>query len=208
MKISLSYYQSDDVVGLAKDLLGKFLFSNIDNKVCGGIITETEAYAGIGDKASHAYNNRKTKRTSVMYNKGGCSYVYFTYGMHHLFNIVVSSKGIPNAILIRSIFATHGLSTIMQRRNRYYISDKNLCNGPAKLCSALGITLRENNILLNGNRVWLEERGVVIDEEDISTGSRVGVAYADEDALLPYRFMLNNTDTLLKYRSKKITSSS
>ncbi len=188
MKIPLTYYRTDDVTGIAKDLIGKYLFSNIDNKICGGIITETEAYAGITDKASHAYGNRRTARTEVMFGMGGMSYVYFTYGMHHLFNIVTSVEGNPHAVLIRAIYPTHGLETIVQRRKN--INDKKkLCDGPAKLCMALGITLKENNIPLDGNRIWLEDRGIKINDSDITATKRVGVDYAGDDALLPYRFL-------------------
>jgi DNA-3-methyladenine glycosylase len=188
LKIPLTYYRTDDVTGIAKDLIGKYLFSNIDNKICGGIITETEAYAGITDKASHAYGNRRTARTEVMFGMGGMSYVYFTYGMHHLFNIVTSVEGNPHAVLIRAIYPTHGLETIVQRRKN--INDKKkLCDGPAKLCMALGITLKENNIPLDGNRIWLEDRGIKINDSDITATKRVGVDYAGDDALLPYRFL-------------------
>ena len=191
-KIPLSYYQTDDVTGLAQDLLGKFLFSNINGKLCGGIITETEAYAGITDKASHAYGNRRTKRTEVMYKNGGRSYVYFTYGMHHLFNIVTSKEGNPHAILIRAFFPTHGLETISRRR-KMDINNKNITNGPAKLCRALGITLAQNDILLNGNIIWLEDRGFRPCQSDIVSGPRIGVDYAGDDAALPYRFFINET---------------
>jgi DNA-3-methyladenine glycosylase len=188
LKIPLTYYRTDDVTGIAKNLIGKYLFSNIDNKICGGIITETEAYAGITDKASHAYGNRRTARTEVMFGMGGMSYVYFTYGMHHLFNIVTSVEGNPHAVLIRAIYPTHGLETIVQRRKN--INDKKkLCDGPAKLCMALGITLKENNIPLDGNRIWLEDRGIKINDSDITATKRVGVDYAGDDALLPYRFL-------------------
>lgn len=197
-KIPLSYFQTDDVTGLAQDLLGKFLFSNTDGKLCGGIITETEAYAGITDKASHAYGNRRTKRTEVMYKTGGRSYVYFTYGMHHLFNIVTSKEENPHAILIRAIFPTHGLQTISERR-KMAVNNKNIANGPAKLCQALGITLVQNNILLDGDIIWLEDRGFRPHRSIITTGPRIGVDYAGEDAALPYRFLISNTSELEKF---------
>ena len=103
MKIPLSFYQSDDVVFLARSLLGKSLLTFLDGKLTGGIITETEAYAGINDKASHAYGGRKTKRTEVMYREGGVCYVYLCYGIHYLFNVVTGKKDVPHAVLIRGI---------------------------------------------------------------------------------------------------------
>ena len=101
MKLPITYYLKDDVVALAKSFLGKFLFTNIDGIVTGGIITETEAYNGVTDKASHAYSGLRTNRTEVMYKEGGICYVYLCYGVHYLFNIVTNLKSIPHAILIR-----------------------------------------------------------------------------------------------------------
>ncbi len=194
MKVPLSFYRNDDVTGIAKQLLGQYLITRIDGKLTGGIITETEAYAGITDKASHAYNNRRTRRTKVMFDEGGRSYVYFTYGMHHLFNIVTSVKDNPHAVLIRAIHPTLGINIMLKRRGKQQ-QDKNLTNGPAKLCQALGISLQQNNILLDGEVVWVEYSGWEIDENIIAAGPRVGVDYAQEDALLFYRFLLEKLPT-------------
>src|SRR3954471_15249269 len=98
-----SYYLNADVVFLAKDLLGKTLCTRINNKLTCGIITETEAYAGVIDKASHAYSGRRTNRTETIYSKGGVTYVYLCYGIHRLLNIVTNNKDVPHAILIRAI---------------------------------------------------------------------------------------------------------
>ena len=103
MKLQFPYYQNQDVIFLAKDLLGKVLFTNVDGKITAGIIVETEAYFGVQDKASHAYGGRRTNRTETLYNQGGISYVYLCYGIHHLFNIVTSVDGEPHAVLIRAI---------------------------------------------------------------------------------------------------------
>lgn len=186
MKLPISYYQHDDVVYLAKDLLGKILITKIDGIKTAGIITETEAYCA-SEKGCHAYNNRKTNRTAVMFEQGGVSYVYFCYGMHFLFNIVTGKKDIAQAVLIRSILPTMGLETILQRRNKTKI-DKKLCNGPGKVCQALGISKQHNEIKLSGNTIWLEQRERV-EEKWIKTEKRIGIDYADEDALLPWRFI-------------------
>jgi len=108
MKIPPSFYLKDDVVKIASELLGKYLFTNFNGMLTGGIITETEAYAGITDKASHAYDDKRTKRTEIMYYKGGTAYVYLCYGIHSLFNIVTNAENIPHAVLIRGIFPTLG----------------------------------------------------------------------------------------------------
>src|SRR4051812_45478122 len=115
MKLKKSFYQRDDVVQVAKELLGKYLFTHIDGKLTGGIITETEAYAGVIDRASHAYGGRRTARTEIMYGEGGTAYVYLCYGIHSLFNVVTNKKGTPHAILIRALHPTHGVETILKR---------------------------------------------------------------------------------------------
>src|SRR5271156_3814024 len=103
MKLPETYYHSADVVALSRDLLGKYLFTCIDGLLTGGYIVETEAYNGVIDKASHAFGNRLTPRTKTMYMPGGTAYVYFVYGIHDMFNIVISSEGNPLAILVRAI---------------------------------------------------------------------------------------------------------
>ena len=189
-KIAVSRYQTEQVVSLARNLTGKFLFTKINNKLTGGMITETEAYAGVTDKASHAYGGRRTNRTAIMYHKGGVSYVYFTYGMHHLFNIVTGKEEVPHAILIRAIYPLEGTGTMLKRTGKSTVNYK-LTNGPAKLTRALGITKEHNGISLDGNIIWLEDRNIIIDDKDIAATPRIGIDYAGEDALLPYRFVLD-----------------
>ncbi|MDF2455185.1 MAG: DNA-3-methyladenine glycosylase [Cytophagaceae bacterium] len=191
-RLKASYYLNTDVVFLAKDLLGKTLCTRINNTLTGGIITETEAYAGVNDKASHAYNGRRTNRTETMYSKGGVSYVYLCYGIHHLFNIVTHAKDIPHAILIRAIYPTVGIEEIVQRRGVKL--SKNFCVGPGKVSQALGINLLHNNLSLTGKEIWLQDDGIKINPNDIHVGPRIGVDYAGEDAKLPYRFWTTNYD--------------
>ncbi len=116
MKLPASFYQHSDVVKTARDLVGKTLCTRINDKLTCGIITETEAYAGVIDKAAHSYGGRRTKRTETMYSEGGVSYVYLCYGIHHLFNIVTNKKDIPQAVLIRAIYPTIGIAEILRRR--------------------------------------------------------------------------------------------
>jgi len=188
--VQKEYFQSEQVVELARDLLGKFLFTNINNQLTGGMITETEAYAGVTDKGSHAYNGRRTARTEVMYQAGGISYVYFTYGIHYLFNVVTGKENVPHAVLIRAIYPLTG-SDIMLRRTGKKSVNYQLTNGPAKLTKSLGITKEQNKIPLNGEILWLEDRGIEIDKNDVIATPRIGIDYAGEDALLPYRFVLD-----------------
>lgn len=200
-KIPLSYYQSDDVVFLARDLLGKLLFTSIGGQLTGGMITETEAYAGVTDRASHAYGGRRTKRTSIMYARGGHAYVYLCYGVHYLFNVVTAGTNKPHAVLIRGLVPVVGFETICERRQQSGPSTR-IADGPGKLTRALGITLAQNGLLLDGNEIWLEDRGLSVRENDIFASRRIGVSYAGTDALLPYRFNLQFEHYLQAVASK------
>jgi DNA-3-methyladenine glycosylase len=191
MKLTTDYFIQDDVVNLSKDLLGKILCTQIDGIYTSGIITETEAYAGITDKASHAYGGRRTARNEVMYHQGGKAYVYLCYGIHHLFNVVTNVEGIPHAILIRAIYPLEGKDVILKRRNAKSFT-KNLTVGPGKASAALGIHTGINGVSLNENIIWIEDRGITIPKKEIKVSTRIGIDYAGEDALLPYRFYVEH----------------
>ena len=128
-KLTRDFYLQEDVVKISRELLGKVLCTKFNGKFTSGIITETEAYAGIPDKASHAYNGRRTKRTEVMYGMGGTAYVYLCYGIHHLFNIVTNKKDIPHAVLIRAVKPLDGIDLILKRRNQKKLTEK-ISSGP------------------------------------------------------------------------------
>lgn len=187
MKLATPYYLGADVVALSRDLLGKYLFTSIDGLVTGGYIVETEAYNGAVDKASHAYGNRQTPRTKTMFMEGGIAYVYLCYGIHELFNIVTSVEGHPQAILIRAIHPTDGLEVMQVRRNLPLLKPT-ITAGPGSVAKALGISRSINAISLQSDTIWLEDRGLILTDESIATVPRIGVSYAAEDALLPYRF--------------------
>ncbi len=177
---------------LARKLIGKHLFTKFNSGVItGGIISETEAYAGIYDKASHAYNNRLTKRTRTMFMEGGIAYVYLCYGIHALFNIITNKKNVPHAILIRGVIPTHGIEKIKQRTGYDKISNNSL-QGPGKVTKALGINTSHDKTPLTGNEIWLEDQGANTREDDIITTKRIGVDYAGQDAHLPYRFLYHS----------------
>jgi DNA-3-methyladenine glycosylase len=189
MKLKKEYYLERNVVKLAKDLLGKVLVTKSGNMITSGIITETEAYNGIVDKASHAFGGRRTNRTEVMFSEGGTSYVYLCYGIHYLFNVVTNVRDTPHAILIRAIQPLQGKDIILRRRGLAK-ADKKLCVGPGKVTQALGIDLKQNGLDLTGNSIWIEDIGIKIKPKDILVGPRIGVDYAGEDAKLPYRFRI------------------
>lgn len=187
MKLQRKFYLGDDVVGLAHSFLGKVLVSNISGKLTSGIITETEAYAGTHDRASHAWGDRYTERTAPMYQDGGIAYVYLIYGIYSLFNIVTATAGTPHAILVRGIQPLDGIEHMQQRRGTEKM--KGFCDGPGKLSIALGIHYSHSGEELTGNKIWIEDRGIVPEPSQIKTGPRIGIDYAGEDAFLPYRFV-------------------
>ena len=184
------YYASDDVVGLGRDLLGKVVCTNIGGRLTRVIITETEAYAGVTDRASHAYGNRRTRRTEPMYAEGGTAYVYLCYGIHHMFNVVTASAETPHAILVRAGVDLTGLETMLERRGKQR-ADKTLLAGPGSLGKALGITTSLTGTSLLDGPIRLEDYGVTIDDANITVGPRIGIDYAGEDAALPYRFVVD-----------------
>ncbi|MBS1526410.1 MAG: DNA-3-methyladenine glycosylase [Bacteroidetes bacterium] len=197
MKLPQSFYLSSDVINVSKALLGKYLFTSIDGLISGGYIVETEAYNGIIDRASHAYGNRRTNRTAIMFREGGIAYVYLCYGIHEMLNVVVSPEDEPRAILIRAIDPTDGLNIMMERRNMDTIKP-NITAGPGSVAKALGIDRRLNGVSLQSNDLWIEDRGLSFDDEQIAAVPRIGVAYAGQDALLPYRFYVKGNKFVSK----------
>lgn len=167
--LSQKYFATNDTVTLARSLIGKFLVRKIGKKECVFMITEVEAYDGHDDKASHAHKG-KTARNEIMFGRAGYWYIYFTYGMHWLLNIVTGEKEYPAAILLRGV---EGVS------------------GPARLTKKLSIDKK-----LHGTRaskasgLWIEDRGVVVPPQQINATPRVGVDYAGSWKHKKYRFVL------------------
>jgi len=190
MKLDQAFYTRSSVTKIAKELLGKIIYTRFGGILTGGIITETEAYKGATDKASHAYNNRKTERTEIMYSTGGVAYIYLCYGVHHLFNFVTNQKGIPHAILLRGIYPIEGILSMEKRTNKKF-TQKGFSDGPGKLSKALAIKTHHTGLDLTGNTIWVEDKGISIKEEDIVVTPRIGVDYAGEDTALLYRFLMD-----------------
>ena len=189
LTLPASFYRRDDVVRVSRELLGKVLCTRANGAVTKAVITETEAYAGVGDKASHAHGGRRTRRTEPMFAAGGIAYVYLCYGIHHLFNVVSAGAGTPHAILVRAARPLEG-EALMRKRRGKAAADKTLMAGPGTVSQALGITTRLTGASLQGGRIWIEDHGLGVDDSRIVTGPRVGVDYAAEDAARPYRFIL------------------
>ena len=197
MLLPRSFYLRQDVVQIARDLLGKQLFTCMNSIVASGIICETEAYAGTTDRASHAFNTKCTERTKIMFAQGGIAYVYLCYGMHSLFNIVTNEKNVPHAVLVRGIFPVHGADVMLSRAGKAK-AGKNFGIGPGKVSKLLGIHYSHSGLDLvdkPGNpaqdAIWIEDAGIIIKPAMIASGPRVGVDYAGADALLPYRFSVS-----------------
>jgi DNA-3-methyladenine glycosylase len=186
MKLQRSFYTRQTVVEIARDLIGKVLLTRFNGEPTSGIIIETEAYEGVTDRASHAYGGRRTGRTEVMYAPGGTAYVYLCYGVHSLFNIVTNKKDIPHAVLIRGIYPLEG-KNIMKIRAQKPDLLRGSGIGPGKVSKLLGIHYSHTGIDLLGDKIWLEDQGYKFDDE-ILTGTRIGVQYSGQDAFLPYRF--------------------
>ena len=193
MKLSQDFYIRDDVIEIARELLGKVLCTRIDASLTKVVITETEAYAGVTDKASHAFGGRRTKRTEPMFSTGGVAYVYLCYGIHHLFNVVTSVSGTPHAVLIRAGQPRIGEKIMLARRQRPEV-DARLLGGPGSLAKAMGITTGLTGASLQGRQVWIEDCGIELDAAAITAGPRIGVDYAQEDADCPYRFVATLDD--------------
>jgi DNA-3-methyladenine glycosylase len=204
--LPLDFYTRTDVVQIARDLLGKVLVTHFEGQYTSGIITETEAYRAPEDRASHAYGNRRTARTEVMFQEGGRAYVYLCYGIHHLFNVVTATEGVAHAVLIRAIEPLDGQDIMLERRQ--YVGAKNgaqrittaLTTGPGSLSQALGIhtAYSGQSLLAKDSFIWIGDAGIIIKEENISAGKRIGVDYAGEWAEEPWRFWLHHS----KYHRK------
>lgn len=204
MKLPRSAYQSADVLHLARFFLGKKLRVRTPAGICGGLITETEAYGGAEDRACHGYNNRRTARTEVLFAAGGQAYVYLCYGLHHMLNFVTGPAGSPQAVLIRGVEVTEGIEAV--RRRRQGVPPAAWANGPGKVAQALGVGARHQGCDLTGDRIWVEDDGVIVPDAEVVQSVRVGVDYAGEWALKPWRWMWSRPvqSKLEKVRERRV----
>jgi DNA-3-methyladenine glycosylase len=194
---------SEDPIRVARRLLGQRLVAVEAGERVAGTIVEVEAYLGARDRAAHTYDRsartdqegggRRSACNAAMFLEGGHAYVYFTYGMHHCFNIVCGKVDDGVAVLVRALEPTEGLAIMFGRRARAR-REKELCSGPAKLTQALGIDLRHNGIDLRSDRsLWIERvRARALPTSKIVATPRVGVDYAGEWARKPYRFFVRD----------------
>ena len=182
------FYTRKNVVTIAKELLGKILVTEWEGERTTGRIVETEAYNGEVDKASHAFRGI-TKRTEVMFGEGGRAYVYLCYGIHQMFNIVTNKAGTPHAILIRAVEPLEGIDIMLERTGKKVL-DNTLTRGPGNVGKAFGFHTTQCGHSLQSRELYIIDDGFFISRSELGISPRIGVAYAEEDALLPYRFFV------------------
>jgi DNA-3-methyladenine glycosylase len=187
-KLGVQFYLQNDVVQIAKDLVGKVLVTEWNGEKTSGRIVETEAYHGEVDKASHAFRG-KTRRTEVMFGAGGKAYVYLCYGIHQMFNIVTNVEGRPHAILIRAVEPIEGIDIMMARTGKKVL-DNTLTRGPGNVGKAFGFHTSQCGFSLVSDELYILDDGFSVSEKNLGISPRIGVAYAGEDAHLPYRFYI------------------
>lgn len=195
-RLSRSFF-ARPTLSVARDLIGCRLVRRLDGQRLSGAIVEAEAYIGEADQACHCRHGR-TPRNAVMFGKPGVAYVYFTYGMHWMFNIVTESEGIAAAILIRALEPLQGVERMRRHRNRDDL--KALCSGPARLTQALRIDGRDNGVDLcaRGAAIWIEA-GEQPGARRIGRSPRVGVDYSPEPwRSKPWRFFVKDSLFLSK----------
>jgi len=188
-KLSLAFYQRKDVVEIAKDLLGKIVVTNIGGKITSGRIVETEAYVANVDKASHAYNGKRTLRNEAMYAAAGAVYVYICYGMHNMLNIVTNDLNVPDAILIRALEPVNGFDIMLERTGKKMF-DNTLTKGPGNVAKAMGISKNISGLILGEKIINIYKDDFSFLQDEIGTSKRIGIDGAGTDAELPYRFFV------------------
>ena len=189
MKLKRSFYDRKDVVKIARELLGKILVTQMDGVRSSGRIVETEAYAGFGDRASHAFGGRRTARSEHLYGVPGTIYVYICYGMHPLFNVITNKKDIPHGVLIRALEPLEGLE-LMQERTGKFSSDYTITKGPGNLSRAMGMSKLQSGCSIFSEEIFIEDDGLHYKKDQIVVTKRIGVEGAGKDAELPYRFIV------------------
>ena len=194
MVLKEDFYRKDAIT-VARDLIGKNLVRKTENSKIVARIVETEAYMGPEDKASHAYGNKKTKRTETMFAEGGIAYIYLIYGMYYCFNVVTAKEDKPEAVLIRAVEPLSGLDIIKKNRDIKSKREEDLTNGPGKLCQALDIDKSYNGLnLIENDKIYIEEGEEK--EVKVAKGKRINIDYAEEYKEKLWRFYLKENSFL------------
>jgi DNA-3-methyladenine glycosylase len=192
-KLSRNFYDRDARI-VAEELLGKVLVREYDNKIIKVRITETEAYIGEIDKASHGYGGKITPRTKIMFGPPGYTYVYLIYGMYYCLNFVTDGEGICSAVLIRGVKSLENINEMCINRYNKSLESlskrqiKNLSDGPGKLCNALKITKEHNGTDLTGDEIYVENDE--FEDFNIEKTKRINVDYAEEAKDFLWRYII------------------
>ena len=204
-KLGRDFFRQDALT-LARALLGKTLVKRTERGTVAAVVTETEAYTGVGDRASHAFGGRRTARTETMYREGGYAYVYLIYGLYSCMNVTAAETGNPEAVLLRAAVPVEGFGAVWDslcRTSRKKTmpgrpaeDDRaawaKLLGGPGRLCCALGITRADDAADLTGEGFFFRDDGYV--PRRILCRPRIGIDYAGEAKDWPYRFTVESAD--------------
>lgn len=199
-KLNKDFYCGNDVTEIARALLGKMIITKFDSITTAARIVETEAYAGIVDKASHAYAGRRTARTEVMFGEGGTAYVYLCYGIHQMFNVVTNEKEKPDAVLIRGIEPVTGIDEMLKRSRKKQF-DNTIGRGPGNVGKALGIFTEHTGMSLLSNLFFIADDD--FSHFPVMAGKRIGVDYAGAHAKWLYRFFIKDHKHVTKHAFNK-----
>ncbi len=204
-KLPASFYLRDTEL-VARELLGKTLVHVLKNgdRVSGKIV-ETEAYIGAEDLAAHSSGGLRTPRTESMFLPGGHAYVYLIYGMHYCFNVVTREKDEPQAVLIRALEPLENIE--LMRRRRMVSRDKDLANGPGKLCEALQIDKSQDRLSLRSKEIFIEDATSVSSKQIVAT-PRIGVDYAEHAAGWPLRFFIRESPFISGAKKQNVAGGS
>ncbi len=188
--LSRGFYQRP-TLDVAWDLLGKILVHTTAEGVVAVRLNEVEAYLGVDDPACHTFGGRRTARTEAMWGAAGRAYVYLIYGMHHCLNVVTVGEGVPEAVLIRGAAPLLGCSLVRRRRGSK-VAQRNLADGPGKLCTAMAVTRAENGLDFGaaGSPLTIRSDGHTSSDVEVDRLPRIGVDYAGEAASWPLRLKL------------------
>lgn len=189
MMIPESFYLREDTLSIAKEILGKYVYTNIEGVITGGMIVETEAYLGVTDASCHTFNNRKSAKNATMYELGGVAYMYICYGIHDMLNLVTGPAGKSHVVLVRAIEPTDGIQKMVERRGN--VPFKKLCSGPGSLAKALGLNKSFDRVSLNSEQLWLEDKGIVIESSQIKETPRIGLNCPEPFLSAPWRYLVS-----------------
>src|SRR4029079_111805 len=195
-RVRRSFFEGEPLE-VGRSLIGMELGSDLSRSGCGGLIVDTEVYMGQEDRASHAWNARRTARTEVLFGPRGHAYVFQIYGMHYCFNIVVGAGRVPAAVLIRALRPTFGLEIMAKNRGLAGVPAnlRQLTSGPGRLAQALGIDRQANGLDLCQAPLWVRRSAVarrLAAVHGIRAGARINVDYAGDWERRSWRFALSD----------------